>query len=204
MTPQSPSKEAPWDLTLTQFSQSPSAAPSYFPESHWQSEISSLSKVILVLGKAWSYTAPTLGCRGLSHLMIWCFGKKLCIRRDAWVCRLLWWSCQSPVSHSCGLLNHYNSFCRGMFKLNAKFDADLLLYSLSHFECKSHTVHVLSQWHLPLPLTSTVKLSLFMHVHSSPLSLAVMLNGCCANCSHYITNGWTFSRETSRDGKKLC
>ena len=32
MTPQSPSKQAPWDLT--QFSQSPSAAPSYFSESH--------------------------------------------------------------------------------------------------------------------------------------------------------------------------
>ena len=26
------------------------------------------------------------------------------------------------------LLNHSNSFCRGMFKLNAKFDADSLLY----------------------------------------------------------------------------
>ena len=44
------SKWAPWDLT--QFSQSPSAALSYFPESYQQSEISSLSKVILVLGKA--------------------------------------------------------------------------------------------------------------------------------------------------------
>ena len=31
MTPQSPSKQAPWELT--QFSQSPSAAPSYFPDS---------------------------------------------------------------------------------------------------------------------------------------------------------------------------
>ena len=29
------------------------------------------------------------------------------------------------------LLNHLNSFHGGMFKLNAKFDADLLLYSLS-------------------------------------------------------------------------
>ena len=30
-----------------------------------------------------------------------------------------------------------------MFKLNVKFDAYLLLYSLSHFECDSHTVHML-------------------------------------------------------------
>ena len=32
-----------------------------------------------------------------------------------------------------------------MFKLNAKFDADSLLYSLSHFECNSYTVHMLTQ-----------------------------------------------------------
>ena len=30
------------------------------------------------------------------------------------------------------MMNHPNSFCRGMFKLNAKSDADSLLYSLSH------------------------------------------------------------------------
>ena len=64
--PQSPSKEAPWHLT--QFSQSPSAAPLYYPESHRWSEISSLSKVILVLGKARRHRAPNLGCRGLNHL----------------------------------------------------------------------------------------------------------------------------------------
>ena len=63
MMPQSPSKkQTPWDLT--QFSQSPSAAPSYFPESHWWSEMSSLSKVILVLGKSRNCGVPNLGCRG--------------------------------------------------------------------------------------------------------------------------------------------
>ena len=50
-----------------------------------------------------------------------------------------------------------------MFKLNAKLDADSLFYSLSHFELDGYTVHVLTQWCLPPPLTSTVKLSLFMH-----------------------------------------
>ena len=68
-----------------------------------------------------------------------------------------------------------------MFKLNAKFDADLLLYLLSHFECDGHTVHRLTQWYLLPPLTSTVKSSLFMHVYSSPLSLAARLPSCCAN-----------------------
>ena len=44
-----------------------------------------------------------------------------------------------------GLLNHPNSFRGGMFKPNAKFDADSLLYSLSHFEYDGHTVHMLTQ-----------------------------------------------------------
>ena len=62
--------------------------------------------------------------------MIWCFTKKLCMRCDAWVGTLLWWSCQSPDAHSCSLLNHPNSFCGGMFKLITKFDSDSLLYWL--------------------------------------------------------------------------
>ena len=120
--PQSPSKQAPWDLT--QFSQSPSAA------------------------------------------------------------------------HSCDLLNLPNSFQGGTFKLNAKFDAGSLLCSLSHFECDGHTVQILTQLHLPPPLTSTAKSSLFTHEHSSPLTLAARLHGCCTNRSHYINNGWTFSGQT--------
>ena len=64
-------------------------------------------------------------------------------------------SCQSPVAHSCGLLNHLSSFYRGRFKLTAKFDADSLLYSLSfwmwwlhstHAHSTSTTPHWLVQW----------------------------------------------------------
>ena len=94
-------------------------------------------------------------------------------------------------------MNHLNSFCRGMFKLNAKFGADSLLYSFSHFECDGHTVHMLTQRHLRPPLTTIIKLSLFMEVHSSPLSLAAGLHQCCTSHSHYINNGWTFFRQTS-------
>ena len=112
--------------------------------------------------------------------MIWCFAEELCTRGDAGMGVLLWWSCQSSVAHSCSLLNHPNSFHRGMFKLNVKFDADSLFYSLSHFECDGHTVHMLTQQHLPPPLTSTVKSSLFTHAHSSPLSLAARLHRCRA------------------------
>ena len=93
-----------------------------------------------------------------------------------------------------GLLNYPNSFCRGMFKLNAKFDASFLLYWLSHFECDGRTVHMLTQQQLPSPLTSTVKWSLFTHGHSSPLSLAARLHRCHIHYSCYINNGWTFFR----------
>ena len=124
--PQSPSKQAPWDLT--QFSQSPSAAPSYFPEPHQWSEISSLSKVILVWGKARSCRVPKLSWGGLSHLVDLMFHKK-----TAWDMMLEWAHCRDEVAHSCSLLNHLNSFHGGMFKLNAKSGADLMLYSLTHF-----------------------------------------------------------------------
>ena len=83
-----------------------------------------------------------------------------------------------------------------MFKLNAKFDVNLLLYLFSRFECGSHLIHMLIQRDLPLPLTSTVKSSWFTHLHSSLLSLA-RLHWCHSNCSCYFNNGWTFSRQTS-------
>ena len=75
MAPQSPSEEAPWDLT--QFSQLPSAVPTYFPVSHWWSEISSISKAILFLGRARSCRTPNVGYRGAESAG-WCdvFSKK--------------------------------------------------------------------------------------------------------------------------------
>ena len=79
----------------------PSAAPSYSPESQQWSDISSLSKVIIVLRKARRHRAPNLGCqRGWITWVIWCFAKNLCTRQDAWVGMLLWW--KSPVAQSCG------------------------------------------------------------------------------------------------------
>ena len=151
----------------------------------------------LVLGKARSLRAPNLGYRGLSHLGDLMFHKKTlhrmwCVSGHIAMIKLPITGC-----HSCGLLNNLNSFCRGMFKLNAKFDADLLLYLLSHFECDGHTVHMPIQWCLPSPLTSTVKLSLFIHAQSSPHCLAARLQGCDTNRCHYINNGWTFSGQTS-------
>ena len=152
--------------------------------------------MILALGKARSCRAPNMGCRG-PELPTWFeVLSKNYRRREAWVGALLWWSCPSPVVHSCCLLNHPNSFRAGMFKLNTKSGTDLLLYSLSHFECNDHTVHMLTQWCLPPPLTSTVKWSLFTHVHSSPLSLADRLHWCCTNHFHFINYGCNFSKQT--------
>ena len=89
----------------------------------------------------------------LSHLgdLMSCQNCGNFVRPDTWLGMLLGWSCKSPVAHSSGLLNHPNSFCEGIFELNVRFDADLLLYSLSHFECDGHTVHMLTQWCLHPP-----------------------------------------------------
>ena len=155
--------------------------------------MSSFSKVILVLRNARSHRTPNMDSRG-AELPQWFDVSPInsALRSDAWAGTLSWWSCQSPAVSSCSLLNHLNSFQAGMFKLNVKFNADSLLYSLSHSECDSHTVHMLTQWHLLPPLTSIVKSSLFTYVHSSPLSLAARLHQCHTNHSHYINNGGLF------------
>ena len=93
-----------------------SGAPSYFLESHRWSEISSLSKVILVLGKAKSHRVPNLGWRGAELPGWFDVSQKNCTRPDAWAGALSWWSCQSPVAHRCSLLNHANSFHARMVK----------------------------------------------------------------------------------------
>ena len=72
------------------------------------------------------------------------------------------------------------------------------MQNLMQILCSIHSViWMLTQRHLPPPLTSTVKSSLFMHAHSSPLSLAARLHWCRANDSPYINNGWTFSGQGS-------
>ena len=68
---------------------------------------------------------------------------------------------------------------------------------LNPFECGRHTVHMLTQGHLLPSLTSTVKSSLFIDAHSSPLSSAARLHQCCPNHSCDMNYGWTFSRQTS-------
>ena len=108
---------------------------------------------------------------------------------------LSWWSCRSLVAQSCGLLNHLNRLYGEMFKLNAKLDVDLLLYSFWHFEWDSHTVYMFTQWNILIPLTSTVIIVCTCAFQST--LLASRLHKWCANCSCYIYNGWNLSRQTS-------
>ena len=88
------------------------------------------------------------------------------------------------------LMNYLNIFCRGMFKLNTKFDADLLLYSVilnataTQYTCPlngSYCPHWLVQWshhcsHTCIPVPSPWL----------PGYIQVATHSC------YITNGWIF------------
>ena len=112
----------------------PSAVPLYFPESHRQTENSSLSKVLLVLWKARSHRVPNLGCGGaespgwfgvsqkiswdMMHERVHCLMKLPVIN-------------QLPIAAASWIVS--NSFHRGMFNLNTEFDADSLLFLFSHF-----------------------------------------------------------------------
>ena len=102
--------------------------------------------------------------------VIWCFPKQLGMRCDTWVGVLLCWSFQPPVAHSFGLLNHLNSFCGGMFKLNSKVDADsccstwsiILNVTATQYTYSLHGIsrpHWLVQWshhcsHMCIPVHS--------------------------------------------------
>ena len=121
--------------------------------SHQWCEIFSLSRVILLWGNTRSCRAPNLGCRGAESPGWFDVTTKNCTKCDPWGNTLSWWSCQSPVVHHCGLLNHLKSFYRRMFNLNSKFDADSLLYKLSHFECDDHIVLMAHSVDLLPPLT---------------------------------------------------
>ena len=153
--------------------------------------------LILVLGKARSYRVPNQGCRGLESPR-WFDVSPRTSAED--VMHKQAHCCDEAASHQLPTASAFwiipivsTEKCSS---LTGNFGADLLLYSLSHFECNGYTVHVLTQRHLPPPLTSTVKSSLFTHAHSSPLSLAARLRRCHANHSHYVNNGWTFSGQT--------
>ena len=155
MMPQSPSKYAPWDLP--QFSQSPSAAPLYFPESRRWSEISSLSKVIESLGKRQKSQSTKSGLvGGLSHLGDVMFLPKHCTKRDAWAHVLLWWSCQSPIAHSLAFwiililsTEECISFMQNLMQIHCSTHSVMLNVTATQYTCSPNDIccpHWLIQW----------------------------------------------------------
>ena len=131
--------------------------------------MSSLSKVILVWGIARHRRAPNLGCRGpespgwfdvlpknsapdVMHEGVCCGDEAANHQLPAFMAT----EGHNHGNHGCGLLNHLNSFHGGMFKLNAEFDADSLLYRLvilkamaREYTCSLngiHCPHRLVQW----------------------------------------------------------
>ena len=181
MTPLSPSKYASWDLT--QFSQSPSAAPLHFPECHQRSEISSLSKVILVLGKARSHRAPNLGCRG-TESPGWFDQNTL---YETWCMKLPITSCPYLEAFWMPIvsLEEWSSLMQNLMQIYCSIHSVILNVIATQYTCLVNGIY-------HPPLTNIVKSSLFMQVHFCPLSLAARLYQCHANCSRYINKGWIF------------
>ena len=71
----------------------------------------------------------------------------------------------SPAAHSCGLLSHWHSFHRGIFKLNTKFDAYLLsTHSVSLNATATQYTCSHNSGHLPPPLKSWSRHCSLMHI----------------------------------------
>ena len=68
---------------------------------------------------------------GLSHLGDLMFHQKLCMRCDAWADMLSWWSCQSPVAHSCSFLNH---------QIVSAEECSSSMQNLKQIRCSIHSV----------------------------------------------------------------
>ena len=158
MMPQSPSKSVPWDLT--QFSQSPSAAPLYFPESHWRSKISSLLKVILVWGKARSLRVPIWAVGGAeSPGWFDVSQKKLCRRHDAWAGTLSWWSChhQLPTAAAFWIIwivsvEECSSLMQNLIQIPCPTHSVILNVTATKYTCSPNNIyfpHWLVQWSSP-------------------------------------------------------
>ena len=155
--------------------------------------------MILVLGKGRSHRVPNLGCRGG-------WGRA----------RSLGWFNVSP-KNSAGDMMHEWAHCHDeasshqlpiaaafwIIRIVSTEEHSSLTQNLMQICCFTHLVilnatdtqYTCSLNGIYCP-ASTVKLSLFTHAHSNPLSLASRLHWCTANHSHYINNGWTFSGQT--------
>ena len=124
------------------------------------------------------------------------FHQNFCKRCDAWEGSLLWWSCLSPIAVDFWIIpivsaEECPSLTQNLMQIHCSTHSVILNANVTQYTCSLNGIyhpHWLVQWS---------KWSLFMHVHSSPLSLAARLHQCCENCSCYINSGWTSSGQTS-------
>ena len=119
-------------------------------------KISSLSKVIFILGKARSHRVPNLGCRGAESPERFDVLPKNCMGHDAWAGTLLWWSCPSPVAHNVGLLSHLivsmeecSSLTHKLMQIHCSTGSGILNATATQCTCSLNSVycpHWLVQW----------------------------------------------------------
>ena len=109
-----------------------------------------------------------MGCGGLSHLGDLMFHKKTL--HEMW-CVSKW-----AASHQLPIAEAFWT----IWTVSAKewWDLTQNLMQICCSTCWVMLIAMATPWHLPPPLTSTLKLSLFTHVHSSLLSLAARLHLC--------------------------
>ena len=152
-----------------------------------------LSKVILVWGKARSCTVPNLCCRGLSHLGDVFPKNSAGDMMHELVC------CDEAANHQLPIavafwniwtvsMEECSSLTQNLMQIRCSTCLVILTVKATQYTSSLNGVY---HRHCP------VQLSLFTHVHSSPLSLAARLHICHTNHFHYIDNGWTFSGQTS-------
>ena len=131
----------------------------YFSESHWQSDISSISKVISVLGKARSDRAPNLGCRGAEAPG----GFEVLPKCSAWdMMHELVLCCDVAANHQLPTAAAF-----WIIWIVSAEECSSLMQNLVQIRCSAHLVTLnATATHYTYSTASTVKLSLFMHAHS--------------------------------------
>ena len=160
---------------------------SYFPESHWHSEISSLSKVTLVLEKARSCRAPNLGCRGAESPGWFDVSPK---------------NSAQDVMHErvhCGdeAANHQLPIAAAFWIIQIVSMEECLsiMQNLMRIHCSTHLVifsAMATQYTCPLSSVYHPHWLVQWSHHCSCMHIPVL-----SSWPHYINNGWTFPGQAS-------
>ena len=107
-------------------------------------------------GKSQMSQGTKSGFRGAESPGWFDVSQKNCTRCDVWVDALLWWSCQSLVAHSCGILNYsvvsmeeYSSFTQNLMHICCSTCSVILNAMATQYTCSFSGIyhpHWLVQW----------------------------------------------------------